>query len=94
MRFASKTCQMSPQGICHGVLGWGQVEQMTSRADPATVPLANRELLCVAGDPDHTAVSVPLQQMLWDKLATTHIAKATGHLGQYRLHIFYREVCA
>lgn len=60
------------QGICHGVLGWSQVEQMTSHADPATVPLANSAgpLLSVAGDPDHTAVPVPLQQMPCEKLAS------------------------
>lgn len=66
---------------------------MTSSADPATAPLANKELPGVAGDPHHTAVPVPLQQMPRGKLATTCIARATGHLGQYRLHIFYTEVC-
>lgn len=74
------------QGICHGALGWGQVEQMTSSADP--VPLANRELLCVPGAPDHTAVPVPLQQKVksWQ---STHI----GHRSPWPLqttHILHR----
>lgn len=52
-------------GICHGVLGWGQVEQMTSSADPATVPLANREFFGWLG--------VQITQMPREKLSShTH----------------------
>ena len=50
---------------------------MTSNADPATVALANGAgpFLCVAGDPDYIAASVPLQQMPCEKLASHPYSK-------------------
>lgn len=77
--------------ICHGVLGWGQVEQMTLRADPGTVPLANREFFGWLGS---QAGPVPLQQMPCGKLAShTHSQDHRSPWPAQTAIILHRAVC-